>query len=164
MVRDPLPAALLATLTAVVDRLIPDDENGPGAVQLGVVGYVERTLEGEHARHRRAYEEWLLRLDECAAAEHGVHFVELDVARQDELLRRIEAGTSAAGELQQFFECVRTHVVEGMFGDPSWGGNRDGVGWDLIGYIGPKKVWSYEAQQLDVVANDDRRLASGGPG
>jgi gluconate 2-dehydrogenase gamma chain len=93
-------------------------------------------------------------------AGRGGRFVELDVARRDDVLRQVEAGNAVA-ELQPFFERLRLHAMEGLFGDPSWGGNRDGAGWDLIGYVGPRKVWGYHEQQLDVVPNDEVPAASG---
>ena len=35
-----------------------------------------------------------------------------------------------------FFNTVRTHTIEGTFSDPYYGGNRDFVGWALLGYPG----------------------------
>jgi hypothetical protein len=46
-----------------------------------------------------------------------------------------------------------------MFGDPGWGGNTDCVGWDLIGYPGPRPVWSAADQQIE--ASPDKRAANG---
>jgi gluconate 2-dehydrogenase gamma chain len=66
------------------------------------------------------------------------------------VLSEIERG-EAGGYLTSstdFFELVRQHALEGMFGDPSWGGNAGMVGWALLGYQGPKQVWSEEEQQL----------------
>jgi gluconate 2-dehydrogenase gamma chain len=147
-----LSSDAVETLTAVVDRLIPDDAAGPGAVRAGVVDYIVGALGREHGRHRRTYEIGLRTLDERARAERGERFIELGTIERDELLRAIDAGGTPATELERFFELVRTHAMEGMFGDPSWGGNRDGAGWELIGYLGPRKEWSYEAQRVEVVA------------
>ena len=36
----------------------------------------------------------------------------------------------------QFFRTVRDNVAEGLFCDPSYGGNRDMIGWRWIGYPG----------------------------
>jgi gluconate 2-dehydrogenase subunit 3-like protein len=37
-------------------------------------------------------------------------------------------------ETTGFFNLLRTHTVLGFFGPPSYGGNRDQVGWKLIGF------------------------------
>ena len=49
-----------------------------------------------------------------------------------------------------FFELVRAHVLEGMFGDPSYGGNIDHAGWRLLDYPGPRRLWTAREQALDV--------------
>jgi gluconate 2-dehydrogenase gamma chain len=49
-----------------------------------------------------------------------------------------------------FFDLVREHALQGMFGDPAHGGNADFIGWDLIGFAGIKLVFSEAEQQLDV--------------
>jgi gluconate 2-dehydrogenase gamma chain len=121
------------TLEAIADRLIPADAHGPGATQAGAVTYIERALQGPYAEHAATYAAGLAELD---------GFAELSEQEQDERLRAIE-GTA-------FFELVRAHVLEGMFGDPSYGGNRDGAGWRLLDYPGPRRVWTEQEQALDV--------------
>jgi gluconate 2-dehydrogenase gamma chain len=121
------------TLEAIADRLIPADEHGPSATQAGAVTYIERALQGVYAEHRAAYAAGLAELEGFAA---------LPAHAQDERLRAIE-GTP-------FFELVRAHVLEGMFGDPSYGGNRDLAGWRLLDYPGPQRVWTAAEQALDV--------------
>jgi gluconate 2-dehydrogenase gamma chain len=41
---------------------------------------------------------------------------------------------------------VREHTVEGFFCDPAYGGNRDAVGWRLVGFPGAQ--WGYTAEQM----------------
>jgi gluconate 2-dehydrogenase gamma chain len=50
----------------------------------------------------------------------------------------VESGsaTGFAGSSAAFFNMVRTHTLQGTFGDPYYGGNANFVGWDLIGYPG----------------------------
>jgi gluconate 2-dehydrogenase gamma chain len=121
------------TLEAIADRLIPADAHGPGATQAGAVTYIERALQGPYAEHAATYAAGLAELDGFAA---------LSVQEQNERLRAME-GTA-------FFELVRAHVLEGMFGDPGYGGNRDGAGWRLLDYPGPRPVWTAREQALDV--------------
>jgi hypothetical protein len=42
---------------------------------------------------------------------------------------------------------LRNDTIEGMFGDPMYGGNRDLVGWTLIGYPGAQRQYTPEEMQ-----------------
>jgi len=119
-------------LEAIADRLIPADEHGPSAAQAGAVAYVEWALRGPYAEHAATYAAGVAELE---------GFADLPPEAQDARLRELE-GTP-------FFELVRAHVLEGMFGDPSYGGNIDEAGWRLLGYPGPRRVWTAEEQALD---------------
>ena len=121
-----------AILEAVAARLIPADEHGPSAAQAGAVTYIERALAGPYAEHAATYAAGLAGLAGFAA---------LAADAQDDRLRELE-GTA-------FFELVRAHVLEGMFGDPRWGGNAGQAGWRLLGYQGPRRAWTAQEQALD---------------
>jgi gluconate 2-dehydrogenase gamma chain len=86
----------------------------------------------------------LAAIDALARAAHGVPFASLEVGRQDAVLREAE-------RRHAFFELLLKHTREGMFGDPSWGGNLDGVGWRLIGYGGPRSAWAAEDQRVEFI-------------
>lgn len=115
--------------------------------------YVELALAADYRAHRAAYAEGLGAVDNYAASSYGSGFCELPPERQDAVLSDMEQGRAPgfASGSDAFFELVRQHVLEGMFGDPSWGGNAGFAGWDLIGYPGVRPVWTEEEQQLDAV-------------
>jgi gluconate 2-dehydrogenase gamma chain len=54
------------------------------------------------------------------------------------------AAQEAFGDLDpgEFFTTVRSDTIQGMFADPVHGGNRDMVGWALVGYPGPQRAYS----------------------
>lgn len=52
-----------------------------------------------------------------------------------------------------FFSTVRQDTIEGMFGDPAYGGNRGMVGWLLIGYPGSQRSYS----PAEMLAGTDKR-------
>jgi gluconate 2-dehydrogenase gamma chain len=130
----PLDDAQLATLDAALARLIPSDDGEPGAREAQVIRYVERALEGVHSGYLAAYRRGCSDLDELALVRFGTPFAGLADERQDAILR--EAEGAHAG----FFELMRSHAIEGMFGDPRWGGNAELAGWRLLGYPGPRAV------------------------
>ena len=138
-------------LEAILERLIPADANGPGAREAQVLRYIDRALAGELRELRAVYAENLPAVDAYAAARHGDRFAALDDERRDAVLAALEAGvaTGFTPSASDFFELVRLHAIEGMFGDPSHGGNDGGVGWDLIGFPGIKVTFTAADQQLD---------------
>jgi gluconate 2-dehydrogenase gamma chain len=140
-VTEALRAGELAVLAAVLERLIPADEHGPGAREARVLRYVERRLDGPYAAYREVYASGLALLDAEAVRSHGARFTELAPGAQDELLREAE-------QRHGFFDLVLEHAMEGMFGDPVHGGNADRAGWALIGYPGPSHVWTEGDQEL----------------
>ena len=122
------PLARVA-LRAVLSRLIPADDLGPGAVQAGVDGYIVAALGGALAALAGDYRAGAA-VDEESLREAGSRFADLDACRQDELLARWaqRAPDGARGGLGGFFEMVREHAIEGFLGDPRHGGNRDHAG------------------------------------
>jgi gluconate 2-dehydrogenase gamma chain len=99
------------------------------------------------------YLEGLANVESYTHAAYGKRFVELSEDQQDGVLKDVESGRATVGStaLAPFFGLVLTHTLEGMFGDPQWGGNHNFVGWELIGYPGPRYTWEEADQQLDAV-------------
>jgi gluconate 2-dehydrogenase gamma chain len=127
-------------------RIYPSDESGPGAKEAGVVIYIDRQLAGPYGRDRDRYTQ--PPFDENAPPELGYQgkatpreiyreglkliagLNRLQPSEQDEKLRSIEK--------TYFFTLLRAHTIEGMFCDPMHGGNVDMVGWQEIGFPGPR--------------------------
>jgi gluconate 2-dehydrogenase gamma chain len=139
----------VVALQAVLDRVIPSDQNGPGAKEAKVWRYIDINLGGAYASLQPMYSQGLAALDTYAQQSQGKAFARLDAAQQDQILKSMEAGTGPGGAAgKTFFRTLRNHALEGMFGDPAHGGNADFVGWQLIGYPGPYLVAKPEYQQL----------------
>jgi gluconate 2-dehydrogenase gamma chain len=142
-------AAQARTLTAVLERLIPSDENGPGATEAKVWRYIDLSLAGELSGLLPTYVANLEDLDASAIKTARSPFAQLSASKQDEVLKSIEAGTGPGGKAgAAFFQLLRQHALQGMFGDPAHGGNANFVGWDLIGFPGPKLAVSPQEQQV----------------
>ena len=141
----------LRLLEAVVARLIPSDAEGPGALEAGAARYIDRALDDALAASLDAYVQGLAALDAYARETQGRSFVELEPQAQDAILERLERNAidgfapSAAG----FFEMLLAHTFEGTFGDPYYGGNRDFIGWDLLGYPGIRLAVAPSEQRLE---------------
>jgi gluconate 2-dehydrogenase gamma chain len=146
-----LTPAEMATLEAVLAQLLPKDELGPGAVEVGVPQYIAGSLAGSYKPLLSTYQAFLSTLD-TAAGSGG--FTGLSGGEQVKLLEQVESGktpgVSAAESVaaESVFSLVLEHMREGMFGDPMYGGNKDLAGWDLIGYPGIQLVVTAPLQQV----------------
>lgn len=153
-----------AIVEAAVDRLIPPDGDSPGARAAGVADYIDGLLGAFatdppriFARHPRGSDfhelspleelAWRIRIE----GSRGIPEREFNgpvVGLQE----RYRAGLAALGadfascspeerdarlaQAGEFTGLLYEHACEGMYGAPAYGGNRDLVGWRVIGYEG----------------------------
>ncbi len=144
-------AADARIIAAACARIFPTDATGPGANEAGVVIYIDRQLAGPYGRDKYRYTKGPF---VESVPEHGYQgketpreiyrsgiatlagFTDLSPESQDEKLRSIERTT--------FFQMLRSHTLEGMFCDPMHGGNAGLIGWQLIGFPGPRMSYREE--------------------
>jgi gluconate 2-dehydrogenase gamma chain len=81
-----------------------------------------------------------------ALRTQGAAFAGLSAEKRDAVLTAID--NNQAPNLKGFFNRVRRLTLEGMFGDPSYGGNKNFAGWDLIRYPGAKLAVGPEDQKM----------------
>ena len=132
-----LSAEQLGTLAALLDRMLPSDELGPGAIEMGAMDYLMLALAGPYAPVAQVYREGLDRLEAAAQRVASASFVDLHDPGKDSLIGQMERGELP--ELQQppteaFFDLVWKYLREGLFSDPEYGGNTEIQGWKLIGF------------------------------
>ena len=141
------------TVEAMMARLFPSDDLGPGAIEARAVVYLDHALAGAERDLQPRYRAALKTLDSLARARTGNSFSECGAATQDHLLADLEADRAPEfgepGAAPAFFEMVRGHTLEGLFCDPVHGGNHDLLGWKLLGYPGPRPGHRAEDQRLD---------------
>lgn len=111
---------------AFASRIIPSDDT-PGAREAGVVYFIDRGLATWASDQRPAFTEGLRNLSRNVGARFRgqTRLSALTPAQQDEVLKSIEQ--------TPFFGQMRFATIAGMFSLPSYGGNRDFVGWKLLG-------------------------------
>jgi len=139
------------TLEAIVARLIPSDARSPGALEAGATRYIDSALGDALAASRPMYTAGLAALDAHARGAAGKPFADLGPERQDALLRDLEQNVAKGftPSASAFFELVLGHTLEGTFSDPYYGGNRDFIGWELIGYPGLRLAVLADEQRMD---------------
>jgi gluconate 2-dehydrogenase gamma chain len=139
------------TIEAVTARIFPSDDLGPGAREAGVTIYLDRALAGPYAHLADTYRQGVAGLNVASQRTAGVPFVALSEAEQDAILHDLEWGNLVEfGLAPAFMDLLIQHTREGMFCDPAHGGNRDLVGWKLMGYPGIHRVWTEEEEQIGV--------------
>ena len=126
-----------ATIEAATERIIPADRD-PGAQQAGVVNYIESALGTYESEDAPLYADGVQELDRRARESFAASsFVALRPEQQDELLTQLEK------ERNPFFSILIEHTMQGFYGDPRHGGNRDRVSWKMIGFPGPSRPDGY---------------------
>jgi gluconate 2-dehydrogenase gamma chain len=146
-----LTASERATLSAVCARIIPTDENGPGATEAHAADYIDRALSGALAGSRQAYAEGLAAIDSASQQRFQSAFAKLPPSQQDAALSAVQD--------TPFFNLVRGHTLQGTFCDPIYGGNVNFVGWDLIGYPGVRLSVTAAEQNMSTPAARNHKSA-----
>lgn len=130
-------AAFLPVMVAIADRLVPADETGPGAKDVDVAAFFGRVFDDPrlgtlHPLLKRG----CAFLMKAARAEGNKAFVDLDVAAQDDLLLRLSENQMRPDGFHgpTFVRVMLALTLEGFLGDPRHGGNKDGVGWRVVGF------------------------------
>lgn len=123
-------------LAGMVDQIIPPDQDA-GAVWAGVVNYIDRQLCGAYQNLQGIYRGGLAAVDQTSQSINGKLFADLDSQQQIQLLHRVEEGRIPASIWKQlspaqFFSTVVDHTMQGFYGDPRHGGNREGVSWKML--------------------------------
>ena len=143
-------------LEAIVARLIPSDEHGPGALEARAAHYIDRALAGALADSLPAYRAGFAAFDRYCRTSRGKPFVELSPTDQDSVLIDVESGAATGsgagftGSSTAFFNLVKGHTWQGTFGDPYYGGNANFIGWDLLGYPGVRTmVTAADQEQME---------------
>ena len=151
----PRQAALVAAAAA---RIFPTTDT-PGATEAGVVTYVDRALTDVYPELLSLYRGGCRALAGEAKRRFKADFLRLSPEQQDALLTDFEAGTidsyPRAGE---FFAILRTHTMEGVLGEPAYGGNRDLVGWKLVGF--PGHQFGYDDAYVNKVVDIEPKVVA----
>jgi len=150
-----LTPAQRRTTEMLVDRIIPADELGPGALELGAANYIDVQMADYLAPQKDAWIAGLAGLDAFAMESQGAPFADLTAEKRDEVLMALPQN------MRGFFNQARAYTLQGTFGDPHYGGNIGGKGWDIIRYPGPRAATSADMQRMDKAPEPYRQSAWG---
>lgn len=151
-----------AFIEAFVDHLVPADELTPSGSALGISAFIDRQLAGAWGKGARMYLQgpWatgtpsqgyqlpltpadlyrnaIRAVDAHCQAAYRRSFDRLDPAQREEVVLALSEGKLRLQDLpaRTFFDMAYGNVMEGLFSDPIYGGNRDKGGWKLVGFPG----------------------------
>jgi gluconate 2-dehydrogenase gamma chain len=176
-----LTAPEAAFIEAAVDRMIPPDSLTPGGTDCGVATFIDRQLAGAWGSGDRMYMQgpwqkgaptqgYQSPLTPAEFFRAGIaatnaycrktfqkEFDRLTVDQQVKVLQDMEQGRAMFDEpsAQEFFNLLLATTMQGFFGDPVYGGNRDKVAWKMIGFPGVIAIYSehiktYRNKKYDV--------------
>lgn len=163
-------------IEAAVERLIPHDENGPGALDAGVPSYIDKTLAGAWGAGERLYRSgpWhqgtpqqgyqlpftpaelfrhaLRAINDDLNKTHKTTFAKLTPQDQEAYLKSLEAGGKDLDGVPSkvFFESLLSMTLEGYFSDPVYGGNKNMVAWKMIGFPGAYAEYYHLVDQYGI--------------
>lgn len=145
--------------------LIPEDDEGPGAVTAGVPEFLDRQMETPYAHGRlwymqapfitdqpaelgyqmklvprELYRLGIADLDAACLEQFGKHFAKLDESVQTQVFKQLESGKLELARVPAatFFALLLKNVKEGYFADPLYGGNKQMAAWTMLGFPGAR--------------------------
>jgi gluconate 2-dehydrogenase gamma chain len=143
-------AAEAADVVAFGAQIIPTDDT-PGATEAHAVYFMDHALiefvPEDQPRVRAAIDA----LNDLAAkrtGHAGTRFAQLSSSEQLALMTKFQSlfaapsggfdpsnnGMNSSGS--NYFELLRTYIITGFLSDPDLGGNKDMIGWKVIGFDG----------------------------
>ena len=122
-----LDPAVAVEIEAIAAQIIPSTD-GPGAREAGVIFFIDRALSTFDSDKREIYRLGMLEVQERRKElfPDSASLASLPNQQQIALVRVIEDS--------RFFDLLRVHTVLAFLGDPSYGGNRERIGWKHIGF------------------------------
>ncbi len=164
-------------LLAACDRLIPDDETGPGALAANVPVFIDRQMNGDFGHARDWYMEGpfaqdasplfgfqspltpaeiyhlaIKDTDAYCRSTFGKPFADLAPEQRDQVLTGLDKGEVKLENVdgKTFFTFLLQNTKEGFFADPIHGGNKHMIGWALLGFPGARGAFREWVDQHDV--------------
>lgn len=130
-----LDVAQWIAIEAACARILPTDQDA-GATEANVVNFIDAQLQTSVAAPFVPLFQRAARFLNARARKAGVQsFAELPPETQDRLLHSLQRKQLGAVSGARFMRVLISLTLEGFFGDPIYGGNRDGLGWKMIGFV-----------------------------
>ncbi|MGO2507882.1 MAG: gluconate 2-dehydrogenase subunit 3 family protein [Vibrio hibernica] len=157
-------------ILAATDRLIPQDENGPGAIETNVPVFIDMQMQDSFGKASdwymrppfipskpemgyqspltpaQVYRKGIKATDTYCQDKYHSPFFKLTENEKDTVLSHLQSGDIVFTDVSasQFFDFLLQNTKEGYFSDPIHGGNKNLASWKMIGFPGARasfKEW-----------------------
>jgi len=123
-------------LDALVEQIIPTDE-WPGARDAGVTNFIDNQLAGVYSRYQETYRRGLRVIQETCTTKFQKRFEEFSFEEQTQFLKILEAGKMEGAQWENgfdryFFRLIRDHSMQGFYGSPRHGGNKNNISYKMM--------------------------------
>ena len=140
-------------MMALCEQVIPADEHGGGATEAGVIHYIDRQLVAVFTYDQVMYQKGISALQASCLELHGQRFESLVPDLQQDICTRLEKNDLEGrdwGDLEQsrFFDLVISHTMQGFYGAPRHGGNRNYMSYQMMGLDFPLVIGRNHYKQL----------------
>ncbi|SDL69716.1 gluconate 2-dehydrogenase subunit 3 family protein [Sediminibacillus halophilus] len=171
-------------LSAATERIFPEDDNGPGAIELGVPYFIDHQLAGAYGHNDKEYMQgpfyegsdfqgYQTRLKRHEVFDVGIQaiekqsqqdfdasFVDLEGKQQDEILQKFQDGDVDLKGVTPttFFELLRSATIEGAYSDPLYGGNGNMAAWEMKQFPGSQMSYLDEIKKEEFIEKEPKAL------
>ena len=129
------------TVIAICEQIIPADED-PGATDAGVIHFIDKQLVSYYAGDQEMYRNGIATLNHSCMTLHKKRFESLPFSEQEAFLKQLQRGKidkKTWGDIPQikFFNMLVNHTMQGFYGSPVHGGNKDYVSYSMLDFEYP---------------------------
>lgn len=172
-------------LGQATERIYPEDDNGPGAIELGVPYFIDKQLAGTWGKNTEEYmmgpfvegeetqglqsalnrgeifTQGIRKINQVSDKEFDSTFEKLEEEQQNEILGMFENGDVELKGVSAstFFDMLIQATIEGAYSDPLYGGNRNMDGWRMREYPGPQSSYTNYIEEEDFIKMDPISLS-----
>jgi gluconate 2-dehydrogenase gamma chain len=147
----------ISLLDAIAEQIIPTDDF-PGGKWANVSNFIDKQLATYYKIHAQAYHEGLksfrISVEEIGLSDQLVSavkapklklFEEYSFQEQTVILQKMEKGELQgeywkANNSAGFFEMLRQHCLQGFYGSPNHGGNKEYISYHMLGLDYPNVI------------------------
>lgn len=132
------------TVIAFAEQIIPGDKD-PGSTEANVINFIDKQLVGFHSPHQETYRKGIPAIENSSKRILRKAFYDLEWDEQHHFMEQMEAGNLPEeywGEVQQkqFFNVMLDHTMQGFYGSPRHGGNKNYASYKMIGVDYPHVI------------------------
>jgi len=134
-------------LVELVNKIIPKDQNGPSAGELGVPDFLDEWVSApfpEQQKDLLLFQKGLDQVENFSLTKYNKTFSEITSNQKNDILDKISKKDKEAKHIYKFFKRLRRLIGFGYYTDVDYG-------WKAVGYVGNEPQSSYDGPPKKVL-------------